>query len=106
MITAFIQFKLPAGTTRDAILQAFRTSVEQLRGQPGLIRKHYLYNEADGIAAGAYLWESRAAADALYTAEWRKMIVARYGSEPVITWFDTPFVLDNTTGEVIGEAAE
>ena len=105
MITAFIQFKLPEGTTRDDVMAAFKTSVEQLRGHPGLLRKHYLYNEADGIAAGAYLWESRAAAEALYTAEWRGMITARYGSEPTITWFDTPFVLDNTTGAVVADAA-
>ena len=106
MITAFIQFTLPAGTTRNDVMAAFRASVEQLRGYPGLIRKHYLYNAEEGTAAGVYLWESRAAAEALYTPEWRRMITARYGSEPVIAWFDTPILLDNTTGEVIDEAAE
>ena len=106
MITAFITFKLPGGTSREDILRAFRTSVEQLRGQPGLIRKHYLYNAAEGTAAGVYLWESRAAAEALYTPEWRKMITARYGSEPVIAWFDTPILLDNTTGKVTADAAD
>ena len=105
MITAFITFKLPDGTSREDIMQAFRTSVEQLRGHPGLIRKHYLYNPEEGVAAGAYLWESRAAADALYTAEWREMITQRYGSEPSISWFETPFVLDNVTGKVTVEAA-
>ena len=105
MITAMVQFRLPEGTMRDDILQAFKTSVEQLRGHPGLIRKYYLYNAEEGTAAGAYLWESRAAADALYTPEWHRMIAERYGSVPTITWFETPFVLDNATGEVIAEAA-
>ena len=72
---------------------------------PGLIRKYYLYGD-DGVAGGAYLWESREAAEAVYTAEWREMIAARYGSEPMVTYFETPLVVDNVSGDVIGEAAD
>lgn len=103
MITAIVQFKLPAGTSREDIMQAFATSVEQLRGHPGLIRKYYLYDEAAGTAGGVYLWESRAAADALYSDAWLEMISERYGAKPRITWFETPVVLDNATGEVVEE---
>jgi quinol monooxygenase YgiN len=110
MITAIVQLKLPAGTSREDVMAAFATSVEQLRGHPGLIRKYYLYDEEAGTAGGAYLWESRAAAEALYTAEWLEMIAQRYGGNPQITWFETPVVLDNASGEVTGkvtgEAAE
>ncbi len=106
MITAFITFKLPAGASREDVMQAFHTSVEQLTGYSGLIRKYYLYDAEANTAGGVYLWESREAADALYTAEWLKMITARYGSEPSISWFETPFVLDNAAGEVVSEAAE
>lgn len=106
MITAFVQFKLPKGTSREDVMKAFRTSVEQLDGHPGLIRKYYLYDAEANTAGGVYLWESREAADALYTAEWLKMITARYGSEPDILWFETPVVLDNAAGEVVSDAAE
>lgn len=106
MITAFITFKLSQGTSREDVMKAFRTSVEQLDGHSGLIRKYYLYDEDSGTAGGVYLWESREAADALYTAEWLKMITARYGSEPDIRWFETPVVLDNAAGEVVSDAAE
>ena len=103
-ITALVQFQLPEGMSRKQVMTAFRASLETLRGYPGLVRKHYLYS-ADGVAIGAYLWESREAAEALYTAEWRQTVAARYGSAPTITWFETPIVLDNVSGEVIGEAA-
>ena len=106
MITAFITFKLPAGTSRDDVMQAFRTSVEQLTDHPGLIRKYYLYDEAAGTAGGVYLWESRAAADALYTEAWLEMITERYGAPPEIAWFETPVVLDNAAGTVVSDAAE
>jgi len=105
MITAFITFKLPAGTMREDVMGAFRTSVEQLKNHPGLIRKYYLYDEETNTAGGVYLWESRAAADALYTDAWLEMITERYGCPPEITWFETPVVLDNAAGGVVTEAA-
>ncbi|WP_193368419.1 YdhR family protein [Pelagibius marinus] len=106
MITAIVQFKLPSGIKREDVIAAFNTSVEQLRGYPGLIRKYYLYDEAAGTAGGAYLWENRAAAEALYSDAWLEMIAERYGGKPQITWFETPVVLDNASGEVLSEAAE
>ncbi len=106
MITAIVQFKLPAATSREDIMRAFGTSVEQLKGHPVLVRKYYLYDEEAGTAGGVYLWESRAAAEALYSDAWLEMITERYGGEPQIAWFETPVVLDNATGEVVSEAAE
>jgi predicted RNase H-like nuclease len=35
-----------------------------------------------------------------YSAEWKAMIRERYSAEPVITYFDTPVVVDNATGEI------
>lgn len=105
MITAFVQFKIPEGTSRDDIVKAFDTTTPKYEGLPGLVRKYYLIGE-EGTAGGAYLWESREAAEAVYTAEWRKMIAERYGSEPVITYFETPVIVDNATGGVVEDAPE
>ena len=48
------------------------------------------------MAGGVYLWENRAAADALYTAEWKSMIEDRFGVAPNITFYETPVIVDNT----------
>ncbi|MEO3430811.1 YdhR family protein [Pelagibius sp. CAU 1746] len=96
---------MPDAMSREDVMAAFTTSVEQLRGHPGLIRKYYLYDEAAGTAGGAYLWESRAAAEALYTDVWRETVSERYGGRPTITWFEAPIVLDNAAGEVVSGAA-
>ena len=53
-----------------------------------------------------YLWESREAAEAVYTADWHKRVAERYGSEPTVTYFETPIVVDNVSGDVIAEAAD
>ncbi len=105
MITAIVQFKLPAGTSPAQAAELFKASAPNYRGVPGLIRKYYLLGD-DGTGGGAYLWESRAAADALYTEEWRAMIAERFGAEPKITFYETPVVVDNTADEVITAAAE
>ena len=105
MITAVVQFKLPKGTSREDVFKAFKASSPNYQGLPGLIRKYYLYGD-EGVAGGAYLWESREAAEAVYTAEWRKMVAERYGSDPIIAYFETPVVVDNVSGDVIAEAAE
>jgi hypothetical protein len=57
-------------------------------------------------AGGVYLWESRDAAERVYTAEWRQMIFERYGAEPEISYYDTPVVVDNDSNRVIVDAAE
>ena len=102
MITAIVQFKYPKGTPRDVVMKNLRASVPKFLGAKGLMRKHYLYSD-EGIGGGAYLWESREAAEAVYTLEWRRQLAERYGAAPTISYFETPFVIDNTTGEVIDD---
>lgn len=100
MITAITEFKLPKGTTLAKATEMFRASVPRYAGFPGLIRKYYLYG-ADESVRGVYLWESRAAAEKLYTEDFRKAVRERFGSDPTITFFDTPIVIDNLTRETI-----
>ena len=99
MITAIVQFKLPEGTTREQAQTLFEASVPRFQGLPGLIRKYYLYRE-DGMGGGAYLWESREAAEGFYSDEWRASIAERFGAPPDVTYFETSVIVDNS-----GEAA-
>lgn len=100
MITAITEFKLPKGTTLEKATEMFKASVPRYAGFPGLIRKYYLYG-ADESVRGVYLWESRAAAEKLYTAEWKKSVTERFGSDATVTYFETPVVIDNLTKETI-----
>jgi hypothetical protein len=100
MITVITEFKLPAGTTLPKAIEVFKASVPRYAGFPGLIRKYYLYG-ADESVKGVYLWESRAAAEKLYTEEFKKGVKERFGAWPTITYFETPIVIDNLTKETI-----
>lgn len=99
MITAIVRFKLPSSVTREQAAELFKGSAPKYRGLAGLVRKYYLFNE-DGSAGGVYLWESREAAERVYTPEWRRMIADRYGAEPDIAYFHSPVIVDNTIDEI------
>ena len=101
MITALIQIKLSNVISLEKATGLFLGSAQKYQETPGLIRKYYLLSEDGGTFGGAYLWESRAAAEQLYTAEWQQYIKDTYGSEPSITYFDSPVIVDNLTGKII-----
>jgi hypothetical protein len=103
MITAIVRFKLPPGTTHEAATELFKSSAPKYRNLPGLTRKYYLYG--NGYGGGVYLWNSRADADKLYTAEWRRMIAERYGAAPEIAFYDSPVIVDNAGQDTADAAA-
>ena len=96
MITAVVRFKLPQGTSLEAARALFEKSAPNYKGVPGLVRKYYLFGE-DRTGGGVYLWESREAAERMYSDAWRKMIAERYGAAPEITYYETPIIVDNAS---------
>ena len=96
MITALVQFPLKDGTTLEKAREAYEGSAPKYRGLPGLARKYYLFDAASGIGGGCYLWESREAAESFYDDAWKRYMTERYGTEPRITYFETPVIVDNT----------
>jgi hypothetical protein len=104
MITALVQFKLPEPLTRDEAQEIFSSTAPRYKDYQGLIRKYYVLSEDGGTAGGVYLWQSREDAERLYKDEWKKFIVEKYGSEPSITYFESPIIVDNLTGEIVKDA--
>jgi hypothetical protein len=94
MITAIVRFPLPKGMTLEDAKTLYEKSAPNYRGAHGLVRKYYLFGE-DQVGGGVYLWESREAAEKMYSPAWRKVITERYGSVPEITYYDTPVIVDN-----------
>lgn len=105
MITAIVRFKAPAGADLAKATEMFKGTAPNYQGMPGLVRKYYLFGE-DGKAGGVYLWESREAAERVYNDEWRAMLTERYGSEPEVLYYESPVIVDNTTGSIQADAAE
>lgn len=48
-----------------------------------------------------YLWNSQEDAKHLYTDEWKKFILDKYGALPSVTYFESPVIVDNAIGEIV-----
>ena len=104
MITAIVQFQLPAPLSLEEAARRFESSAPKYQKLPGLIRKYYIRAPDGRVAGGVYLWESRAAADKVYSGEWCERVAKLYGAAPQIAYFDTPVIVDNLAGGAITSA--
>lgn len=100
MIVAVVRFQLePPMSSADAAAM-FEASAPKYQNVPGLLRKHYLLGDDGNVGGGVYLWESRAAAEALYDDGWRAGLEARYGHAPTIEYFESAVTVDPNHIEV------
>ncbi len=103
MITGVVQINISTPVTLEKATGLFGDVAQNYRETPGLIRKYFLLSEDGSTIGGAYLWESREEAEQLYSAEWRQAITNKYGTEPSVTYFASPVIVDNLAGSIITE---
>jgi hypothetical protein len=101
MITAITNFRLPKPITREEASRIFQSTAPKYRDVPGLVRKVYILSEDGATVGGLYLWKTRAAAEAMYTDSWRAFVREKYHTDPTVTYFDSPVVVDNLTNEIV-----
>lgn len=95
MIVSIVTFKLPKLWTVAEAATVFKSTAPKYLGKPGLVRKHYYITEAGDRAGGIYFWESKAAAEACYTRDWKAMVTEKYGAPPDILYAEVPVSVDN-----------
>jgi hypothetical protein len=101
MITAIATFQLPNPITLDEARKIFLSTAPKYLGVTGLIRKYYMLSEDGRTVGGVYLWNSREEADAMYTESWRSFVREKYGTDPSVTYMDSPVVVENLSQEII-----
>ncbi|MCO5121343.1 MAG: YdhR family protein [Burkholderiaceae bacterium] len=100
MIVSIVTFKLPEIWTVAQAAEVFRSTAPKYLGRPGLVRKHYYLSESGDRAGGIYFWESKAAAEACYTPEWKATVTEKYGSPPDVFYVDVPVTVDNVASTI------
>ncbi len=103
MITTITTFKLSKAITREQARGIFLSTAPKYQDVTGLVRKCYILSQDGTTAGGIYLWNSRADADALYTEDWREFVRGKYGTEPLVTYFESPVVVDNLAHEILSD---
>lgn len=100
MIVAIVTFKLPKRWSVAEASTIFESTAPKYLGKSGLRRKHYYVTEGGDWAGGIYLWESKAAAEACYTSEWKAMVTDKYGAPPEIIYATVPVSVDNIANRI------
>jgi hypothetical protein len=100
MIMTIVTFNLQQPATLAEITKTFQSTAPKYRGIPGLVRKNYWMSEDGRRAGGIYLWESRADADRVFNAEWRKFVEEKYNGPPGIEYLHSPVMVDNREGTI------
>jgi len=103
MIITTTSFSLPKPITRAEARAIFLSTAQKYRGVPGLLRKDYLLSEDGRVAGGVYVWKTRADAEAMYTDAWREFVRGKYGSDPVVTYFESPVRVDNVSQQILSD---
>jgi hypothetical protein len=103
MITVITAFQLSKPITREEARSIFLSTAPNYQGVAGLFRKCYVLSQDGNTAGGIYLWNSRAEAEAMYTESWRVFVREKYGTDPSVTYFDSPVVVDNLTHEILSD---
>lgn len=104
MITAITTFTLPKPITREEARDIFLSTAPKYRNVEGLFRKIYVLSQDGTTVGGVYLWNSKREAEAMYTDSWRSFVREKYGTDPTVTYFETPVVVDNVTQQIIADA--
>ena len=99
MITAIVQFDLPADVDRQKASEIFQRIAPLYREMEGLIHKYFCFSD-EGTGAGIYLWESRETPEKVYAGVWRERIKELYGVEPEIQYYEPLLVVDNAAGQI------
>lgn len=101
MITEYVTFELPSDMSRGQVLALYKQTAPGWRQNPDLLRKTYLFDEANRIGGGVYLWRTLEAAQRWHGAAWRERVKERFGNAPTVRYFETPLVVDNVAGQTV-----
>jgi len=100
MIVTIVTFHLPQPATLAEITGTFQGTAPKYQGLPGLLRKNYWMSEDGRRAGGIYVWETRADAERVFTADWKDFVTGKYGAPPSIEYLHSPVMVDNREGRI------
>jgi hypothetical protein len=95
MIGVFVQFRYDAGFDAQKLRAIAVGARPMFEGMKGLRSKAFTVNAAGKEATNFYVWDSEAAARALFTDEMIGKIAQVYGVQPTITFVEIATLVDN-----------
>ena len=100
MIVAVVRFPLDPPLSSADAAALFEASAPKYQHVPACCASTTCSATSGRVGGGVYLWESQAAAEALYDEAWRAGLEARYGHAPTIEFYESPVTVDPDRIEV------
>ena len=91
-VATVVEIAVPAGVSRERLIEEFKAAAPTYQKVPGLLRKHFTISDT-GAFGGIYIWRDEASARAWFSPSWYEQVRTRYGREAKMEWFDTPVLL-------------
>lgn len=101
MVVAIVTYKLQRPVTPGEVRRVGAKGAPRYLNLPGLLRKNYWLSEDGMQIGGIYVWESKARAEAFYSAEWKQFVTHQYGAAPEIVYLHSPVMVDNSAGRIV-----
>jgi heme-degrading monooxygenase HmoA len=101
-VATLVLLPVPAGVTRQGLLDEFRAAIPLYQKVPGLLRKHFVVvgaGQAGQQFGGVYLWTDRASADNWFNSTWHNRVRTTSGTDARMEWFDTPILTPSNLAE-------
>ena len=101
MITVIAEFTMPQPITLEEARRIFSSTAPNYRDVQGLLQKTYIFSEDGKTLDGIYFWNSRQEAEAMYTEKWRAFVREKYATDPKVSYFESPVVVDNVNQQIV-----
>jgi len=104
MIAALVLFDTQGDLNIDEARERFNTTAPNYCGRADLHSKAYIFEDHGSSLGGFYLWESREAAEAMYSDAWKAKATEIYGVAPVIRYFEVPVHIENRVAATLDQS--
>ena len=102
MYTVIVQIPLESLVTRAEHIESAQAITSNYADVDGLIRKYFIRSDEGDKVGGVLQFMSKEAADGFTNAEWIENIRNKYGTEPIIQGYYTPWVVNTADSEIVG----
>lgn len=96
MILAIVTFRYGDDFDPDHLNEVSRARRDFYVGREGLRQKFYWTDRERNEAGGVYAWDSREAAERVYTQEWKTRAEQAFGAQPEIRFLEVTDVILNS----------
>ncbi|MDJ0702933.1 MAG: hypothetical protein QNJ46_06590 [Leptolyngbyaceae cyanobacterium MO_188.B28] len=102
MYTVVVQIPLASPVTAAKHIESAKTLTSNYAEVNGLVRKYFIRSDEGDQVGGVLQFMTKEAADGFINAAWIENIRNKYGTEPIVQRYYTPWVVNTADSSIVG----